>query len=757
VTEIVSTQFVEVALPVPLFQTFTYALTREYSNPACIGTRVLVPFRQRKMIGVIVGTNVPAPKRGTPKGVLDIPDPDPAVSPTMLDLCRWMAEYYVVPLGIVVRSVLPVLLTGASNPTPIRKTHRIVRIREDIPSLLQRDKAFARAHQQRAVFELLESLGGVSTVEHLREQLGISPSVLKGLEKRALIVIETEEVDRDPFVNRARRPEHRHIPTSAQAEAIARMEQASPGDVFLLHGITGSGKTLVYIELLRTIVHERNQTAIVLVPEIALTPQTVDRFRSVFGDSVAVLHSALSDGERYDAWLSLKRGDKRIAVGARSAIFAPLQNIGAIIVDEEHESSYKQGENPRYHARETAIMRAKYEGAIVVLGSATPSLESWTNATSGKYTLLTLPDRAGGAKLPSVEVVDLRRSLRDTSIGYEDYRRVITDALDDALENNLQKGEQSILLLNRRGYSAFIQCESCGNVATCPNCSITLTYHRSPERLVCHYCMHKEQPERTCQRCGGLTLQQRGMGTQQVERLLCERFPSARIARMDIDTTTGKWAHADILDRVGRGEIDILLGTQMIAKGLDFPNVTLVGVVDADVGINLPDFRASERCFQLLSQVAGRAGRGPKGGRVLIQTRVPAHHAVKYALTHDYGAFVKEELAGRMTPVYPPHNRIATIVFSGLNEQATAQLAIEGTTWLRRLIESRNTPGLTVIGPAPCPIERIKTRWRWHTVIKADHPPELTRVARYFMERFTPPKTANHLRITFDRDPVSLL
>jgi len=522
--------------------------------------------------------------------------------------------------------------------------------------------------------------------------------------------------------------------------------------------VTGSGKTLVYIELLREIVERRGKTAIVLVPEIALTPQTVDRFRAVFGDDVAVLHSALSDGERYDAWLALKRGEKRIAVGARSAVFAPLTNIGAIIVDEEHESSYKQGETPRYHAREAAIVRATQEGAVVVLGSATPSLESWTNAAAAKFTLLSLPDRVGGATLPTVAVVDLRKAVVDSAAtaGEDDYQRVVTGPLDAAIRTRLDRGEQSILLLNRRGYSAFVQCENCGNVATCPNCSITLTYHRSPERLVCHYCMHQEEPQRVCNRCGGATLRRRGLGTQQVERLICERFPSARVARMDVDTTSGKWAHAEILDRVGAGDVDILLGTQMIAKGLDFPNVTLVGVIDADVGINLPDFRASERCFQLLSQVAGRAGRGARGGEVLIQTRVPSHHAVKCAVTHDYMSFVAEELAGRLQPVYPPNNRLANIVFSGSVESGVADLAIAGAGWLRRLVRVRESPGLTIIGPAPCAVERIKTRWRWHVLLKSEHPHELTRVGRYFLERFAVP-ARDGLRVTFDRDPVTLL
>ena len=749
-------RLIEVALPVPLFNTFTYALEQDHEHPVVVGSRVLVPFRKKRAIGVVVAVDVEPPKRGVVKAVLDVPDASPSVSESLLSLCRWMSEYYIVPLGLTIRTVLPALLTGAAEPRPTRKTRRVVSIRQDIPTLLQREKAFARAPQQRALFEALESLGGHSTVEHLMEQLGCSPSVLKALEKRALVTVGSEEVDRDPFASRAVRPAHTHVPSRAQADAIERMANAEPGETFVLHGVTGSGKTLVYIELLRKIVDERGQTAIVLVPEIALTPQTVDRFRSVFGDRVAVLHSALSDGERYDAWLALQRGEKRIAVGARSAVFAPLENLGAIIVDEEHEGSYKQGETPRYHARETAIVRARQEGAVVVLGSATPSLETWTNATAGKYTLLTLPDRVGGAELPRVEVVDLRRALKETQLGYEEYRRVISDPLDAALDLRLDRREQSILLLNRRGYSAFILCNDCGHVATCPNCSITLTYHKSPERLVCHYCMHKEAPQRQCARCGGVTLRERGMGTQQVERLLCERFPSARIARMDVDTTSGKWAHADILDRVGRGEIDILLGTQMIAKGLDFPNVTLVGVVDADVGINLPDFRASERCFQLLSQVAGRAGRGPKGGEVLIQTRAPGHHAVRCAVTHDYHAFVAEELSGRVSPPYPPNNRLANIVFSGLSEQATANLAIAGSEWLRRLLRARESVDLTVIGPAPCAVERIKARWRWHVLLKAEHSAELTRVGRYFLERFDIP-AKDGLRVTLDRDPVSLM
>jgi primosomal protein N' (replication factor Y) len=747
----------EVALPLPLFTTFSYQIDQDFANAIVPGARVVVPFRNRKEIGVCVGFTEPADPTRQYKAILDVPDAEPAVDAAMLELCRWIASYYVVPLGVALRCALPALLTGADTPTPSQKTRRVATIATELPSLLRRDRVFARAPQQRALFELLESLGGRSPVEHLIERLSFSPSVLKGLVARGLVTVDDEIVTRDPFALRAPLATRRHAPTRDQQRAVDAVTAGAPGEVFLLHGITGSGKTLVYIEVLERVVRERGQTAIVLVPEIALTPQTVDRFRQVFGDSVAVLHSALSDGERYDAWLALRRGEKRIAVGARSAIFAPLRNVGAIIVDEEHEGSYKQGESPRYHAREVAIVRARQEGAVVVLGSATPSLESWSNTEAGKYRRLSLPERVGGGQLPRVEVVDMRGPVHAAPNAPPDpFRLVVSEELETALSDRLRRSEQSILLLNRRGYASFVQCNQCGDVSTCPNCTISLTYHRMPERLVCHYCLHQEEPSPRCRRCNGDTLRRRGLGTQQVERLLAERFSSARVARMDVDTTTGKWAHADILDRVGRGEVDILLGTQMIAKGLDFPNVTLVGVIDADVGINLPDFRSSERCFQLLSQVAGRAGRGPKGGRVLVQTRVPAHHAVKCAVAHVYESFVHEEMEGREDPPYPPLTRLANVVFSGLRESDTEQLAMRAAARLRKAI-APYAGEITVVGPAPCPIERVKTRWRWHLLLKSPNPALLTRACRFLVQRLDVPKDRAQLRVALDRDPVSLL
>ena len=763
----------EVALPLPLFRTFTYAVPATTRHPLVPGSRVVVPLRGGTEIGIYLGPADPATLAGrdgrtvTAKPIVDVPDAEPALTAELLALGRWIAAYYVVPLGVALRSALPAALTGAAVPTPVVRTHRVALLTRHVDSLLHRERIFARAPQQRALYELLESLGGRAAVAHLLEQLRFSPSVLRGLVARGFATVSEETVARDPFATRAGTPTP-HTPTAAQRAVIDRLAAGTAGETFLLHGVTGSGKTLVYIELLRRVVQERGRGAIVLVPEIALTPQTVDRFRGAFGDQIAVLHSALSDGERYDAWLALRRGEKRIAVGARSAVFAPVADLGAIIVDEEHEGSYKQGDAPRYHAREVAIVRSRGAGAITVLGSATPSLESWANSAAGKHTLLTLPARVGGGRLPAVEVVDLRRSAPTTGRASEaphgtgeplgPLGLVVSPPLERALVETLARGEQAILLLNRRGYAAFVQCGDCGDVGVCPNCSISLTYHRAPERLVCHYCQHQEPPRTRCPRCAGPTLRQRGMGTQQVERILAERFPATRIARMDVDTTGAKWAHAEILDRVGRGEVDVLLGTQMIAKGLDFPSVTLVGVIDADTGVNLPDFRASERCFQLLSQVAGRAGRGPKGGRVLIQTRMPEHHAVRCALTHDYERFVREEMDGRCAPPYPPMVRLANIVVSGTAEGETAAVAGRAAAWTRALLARAGDAlgGVSVVGPAPCPVERVKQRWRWHFLLKAEQPAPLGRSLRQLAERFELPKR-HGLRLAIDRDPVALL
>lgn len=748
-------RLIEVALPLPLLRTFTYAVPASTRHAVVAGSRVLVPVRGKRAIGICVGESDGTTLGGKDaKEILDVPDETPALPADLLAVCRRISDYYVAPLGLVCRMVLPIALGSAAKPDAPGKQERILVLAKELPSLMARDEAFKRAPQQRQLYELLEQLGGRAPVAHLVEQLGCTSSVVQGLVKRGLARIEQATRLRDPFAERAVASAPAVTPTPAQRDAISHIVSSAPGAVTLLHGITGSGKTLVYLEVLKEIVLKQGKSAIVLVPEIALTPQAVDRFRAVFGDQVAVLHSGLSDGERLDAWRALQRGERRIAVGARSAVFAPLANLGAIIVDEEHEASYKQAETPRYHAREVAMMRARETGARCVLGSATPALETWVNARDGRYELLSLPDRVGGGALPAVRIVDLRQELRAAPPNDRAKRSVLSAPLESALRERLSRGEQSILLLNRRGYASFVQCEE-GHVATCPNCSISLTYHRTPERLVCHYCLHQAPAGGNCSECGLELKRQRGLGTQQVERLLIETFPDARVARMDVDTTSGKWAHTEILDRVARGEVDVLLGTQMIAKGLDFPNVTLVGVIDADIGINLPDFRSSERTFQLLSQVAGRAGRGPKGGEVFIQTRAPGHHAVRCAMTHDFQGFVDEELPARESPPYPPTLRLANVVVSGLDEAAVAQFAQEVADWLVKA-DLQFGLGVTLLGPAPCPLERIKNRWRWHVLLKSERQAPLTRLLRGLLTGVEVP--ARHdLRLVADRDPVSLL
>jgi len=812
---------VEVALPLPIYRTFTYTTSAPAPAP---GTRVLVPFRRDERIGWVVGAGEEGDIRGL-KPVIDVLDDGPTVPSHILGLCRWMAEYYVAPLGIAMRAALPAVLSdvsrdylalGGSLPADARprerrlfdalesgrgpqrvatlrrtlgmgsiwpeirslrdrgvlthttvppsepavKTRRVVRIARVLEDLQEREALFGRARRQREAFELLEASGGDVELAHLTGEGGFSRAVVSGLEAKGLATVVDEEVMRDPFADIPAAAPPDLTPTPAQRAALAAVVAALDEDhpaPFLLHGVTGSGKTLVYIELLRAAL-ARGRTALVLVPEIALTPQTVSRFRAHFGDRIAVLHSGLSSGERYDAWRQLRSGVRQVAVGARSALFAPLDGLGVVVVDEEHDGSYKQSEAPRYHARDLAVMRAHAQGAVCVLGSATPSLESWHNASIGKFRLLRLPDRVGGARLPDVRVIDLRTTRGGEADRPARGGSVLSESLVSAVDARLRRREQVILLLNRRGYSAFVQCRECGEVERCENCSVSLTYHRVTQRLVCHHCRYEEEAPTRCGRCGSRDLSFRGLGTEQVERITTETFPGARIARMDVDTTSGKWAHQRILSRVERGEVDILLGTQMIAKGLDFPRVTLVGVVNADVGIHLPDFRASERTFQLLSQVAGRAGRGVLGGDVLIQTALPEHYAVRAAVSHDFEGFAERELDERKKPRYPPHVRLLNVVVSSPDQRLAAETAEAAIAFARRrAVRGAKAGGEMVesVGPAPAPIERLHGRWRWHFFMRARSPAALGVVARGLAEDYSPP--AGDVRLALDRDPVALL
>lgn len=754
---------VEVALPLPVDQTFTYALAPAAPQPAP-GTRVLVPFHRAQRVGWVVGPGRTGSGKLRLRRISKILEEEPSLPPDLLELARWIAAYYIAPLGLVLRAALPTVLCGTGHgPGTMARTRKVVHIARWLESLAERDAAFARAPRQQAAYETLERAAGSIPLASLVDQ-GIGRGVVKALEGKGIVEVRDQEVVRDPFASTAAEPPPDLVPNPAQAAAVRRLvtglDAPTPQPV-LLHGVTASGKTLVYIELLKEVVGARARSAIVLVPEISLTPQTVARFRAHFGDQVAVLHSGLSDGERYDAWRQLRSGARRIAIGARSAIFAPLPDLGAIIVDEEHEASYKQSDAPRYHARDVAIVRARQEGALCLLGSATPSLESWSNQAGGKFELLRLPDRATGGSLPPVGVVDLREPspaaataprkggtpARPSVVG----RTVLSRELTGAIQARLDRGEQSILLLNRRGYSTFFQCRECGEVPVCADCSVSLTYHRATGRLLCHHCRYEEPVPDSCGRCESRALSRRGLGTEQVERVVTESFPGARVARMDVDTTSRKWAHSEILGRVGRGEVDILLGTQMIAKGLDYPRVTLVGVVDADVGLHLPDFRASERTFQLLSQVAGRAGRGTLGGEALIQTRMPVHYAIRTAREHDYEAFAERELAERAGPGYPPHSRLVNVIVTSRDPETAANAAEAAAAWVDRRLSA--TP-VELVGPAPAPIERLQRRWRWHFLLRSRSARALGAVTRAFSKDFRPPSDA---RVLIDRDPMALL
>lgn len=803
-----TTGFGLIALPLPLADPYTYHIPVTLADRVVPGARVVVPVRNREMVGVVTAVDAPAPTMEA-REILAAPDPEPAVPLALLKTAEWMSRYYGAPLGLALRTVLPGGLWGVSRVIAIVKNatgvpggtgaeilawlekrggeapvsalnkafkksvwetlNRLVRVgalalRVDSPdvqgdvatervvsmtgtslTLVERASLFKRSPRQRRLYEVLEELGGTASARHLKEQLGFSDGVIANLAERNLITIETAERVRDPFSLEPATPPPTQ-PTDDQRQALRDIATLEPGESALLFGVTGSGKTYVYLEAIRAALAE-GRGAILLVPEIGLTPQTVARVRGVFGDQVAVLHSGLSDGERADAWRLLRRGERRVAVGARSAVFAPVDNLGLIVIDEEHEASYKNSETPRYHARDVAAVRARLEGARLLLGSATPSPETMTKAGPAMK-VIPLPSRIGGRPLPGVELIDMRSAPRVDDTGAVPWSM----ALDEGVATALARKEQVLLLLNRRGFATFLQCPDCGAVKECPHCSISLTVHHTPPALRCHYCGYEEPIPPACESCGGLVQQMRGVGTQQLERMLAARFPEARVSRMDLDTTSTKWSHHRILGAVERGEVDILLGTQMIAKGLDFPNVTLVGVVDADTGLHLPDFRSAERTFQLLAQVAGRAGRGPRGGQVLVQTRNPAHHALVTAAAHDPEAFLKEEMANRESPPYPPVIALANLIISGESEPAVSQEALRVADWIAKLIERHQLP-VSILGPAPCPLARIKQRWRWHVVLKGASE-EIGKVVRYASSRIT---SAGEVRVVIDRDPVSLL
>lgn len=604
------------------------------------------------------------------------------------------------------------------------------------------------AKKQKELLLCLSELSQEEPIAYFKNK-GISTAVLnQGKEKGWLEFIESERY-RDPYKDRVfdqTTALELNVEQKNAVEQIITAGQQQKDQVFLLEGITGSGKTEVYLQAIADVLSE-NKTAIMLVPEIALTPQMVERFKGRFGESVAVLHSGLSQGEKYDEWRKIEREEAQVVVGARSAIFAPLKNIGLIIIDEEHESSYKQDETPRYHARDLAIWRSKYHHCPIVLGSATPSLESRARAQKGVYQLLQLNHRAkAAAQLPAIEIVDMREE-------FQNHRTSTFSAnLQEKIQNRLDKKEQTVLLLNRRGYSSFVMCRDCGFVLPCPNCDISLTLHMDTRSMRCHYCGHEEPIPNRCPNCGGNKIRYYGTGTQKVEEELRELYPQARILRMDVDTTRRKGAHEQILQKFGAKEADILLGTQMIAKGLDFPEVTLVGVLNADTSLNLPDFRSSEHTFQLLTQVSGRAGRAEKAGEVVIQTFNPQHYAIELAKKQNYEQFYQQEMHVRHRGGYPPYYFTVKITASHPEEQVAAKKIFQIANQLKEVL----SPQSLLLGPTPSMILRVKNRYYYQLIIKYKHEPNLPHVLDEILNG-SQKEQRQGLFVAIDNEPLNFI
>jgi primosomal protein N' (replication factor Y) len=772
-------QFCDVALPVPLDTAFTYRIP-DGMQPV-VGGRVLVPFRQQRMSGVVTALHDRAPKVQA-KNIFSVLDAAPVLDEHLVQLGKWIADYYLAPLGEVFRTMLPLAaefkrtigyriadqgqmalhlagMSGSSarsRKTPeeqsaefrvldylaeretvreesLRAATRVSKsllsgmvrkkwiVREDLSDARDATRTMKVAvlktaegklnSNQQMLIETLAAAGGRLAVETL-QALDVPRTTLGTLVKRGLVEIVEAPVEFTAATPKARRAPLDFQFNSAQQDALTRIEESVRAGKFsgmLLHGVTGSGKTAVYLAAMRAVL-EAGRSAILLVPEIGLTPAMAADLHHVFGDEVAILHSALSDQERAEQWHRIKRGEARMVVGTRSAVFAPVSNLALMIVDEEQDSSYKQEETPRYHARDVAVMRAKMALAVVVLGSATPSLESYFNAKKNKYALLELPDRVEQRPLPEVEIVDMRQEFQET--GKE---QVISRKLVEEIKQRLERKEQVMVLLNRRGYSPVALCRACGNRMECRNCAIALTYHQRSNRMVCHYCGFMAPVPKVCGECGSEYVYFLGTGSEKLEELLHGLFPQARIGRLDRDTVRGNEDFERALNALNEGELDLLVGTQMIAKGHDIHGVTLVGVVGADMALGFPDFRAAERTFQLLTQVAGRAGRGQTPGKVVLQTYFPDHYAVQYAAQHDFVGFYEKELRFRSWMHYPPYSALANVLVRSdkLDE------ALRWSGILGKWFEKTRHEGIRVLGPAAAPIVRLKRDYRYHFVLKS--------------------------------------
>ena len=731
-----------VTLEIALRKEFDYLIPPELEGRVEVGTRVKVPFGKREVLGCVTSLAEHSDYDSL-KSITKVIGAQSLVTPRVLELARWIAEYYCCAPETALKSVLPDAVRKEQQGWRERLFVRLLPGGESIVNLTKR---------QAEVYHVIEENRSIA-LQELLKITGTTAATVRKLEDRGFIEIVPQISERDPYANEEIIPTRPLELNFEQSVALGEVNK-NPGEFFLLHGVTGSGKTEVYLQAIAHVL-EQGKGAIVLVPEISLTPQTVERFKARFSKGslktlVAVLHSHLSAGERHDEWHKIRQGRARIVIGARSAIFAPVEPLGLIIVDEEHEHSYKQEEAPRYHARDVAVVRGQRESATVVLGSATPSMESYHNAKRGRYRLLELPNRADDKQMPLVRVQDMRTEKSKGDKGPP----IFSQRLKEAIRDRLEQGEQTILFLNRRGFATSMQCPECGFVAECPNCSLSLTYHRREQFLRCHVCGHNVSAPKYCpqEKCGSSKIRFHGLGTEKVEDVLRKLFPKANVTRMDSDALKRKDDYRRILGDFRRGKIDILVGTQMIAKGLHFPRVTLVGIVYADTGLHLADFRAGERTFQLLTQVAGRAGRGEVEGEVVVQTFSPVHPAIQFARRHDYEGYFDAEMEFREQLYYPPFTRAAMLTLRGRSEQKVSFSA----DYLKKQIEPivETITDLQVSGPAPAPLLRAETFYRYQLMLRTVRMSELSRCLAAVASGLNLP---DEVALTIDIDPVNLL
>jgi primosomal protein N' (replication factor Y) len=801
--------YCDVSLPVPLDQVFTYRLPETLRHRVQIGSRVLAPFGARKLAGIVLRTHDDHPP-SPPKELLRLLDEEPVLDDELLQLGRWISSYYCSPLGEVLRAMTPLSgdlrrgkifslttsgrdaarqlhLNEEDSEDPSREVLRLLEVRalsatyltkkvnkaavvlrslekkgfvevEDVAAerdplrasaarlraeFIRRPEAEKLAKAERELLSYLELHPGSHNVADLEESVAKASTAARALGRRDLVKLTLEAVGPSAVPFRAL-----HELNSYQQAAYSRIDRALEAkqfQTFLLQGVTGSGKTEIYLKTIDAAL-ARGRGALMLVPEIGLTPAVAGQFHHRFGDRVAILHSGIQDSERAQEWRRIRSGEAKVVVATRSGVFAPVRDLGLIIVDEEHDQSYKQQESPRYHGRDVAVVRARDRSAVVVLGSATPSLESRYNAEKGKYERLELPERVEGRPMPKVEVIDTRQEFLETR-----KQATFSRALIDAATERLENGEQSMLLLNRRGFSSFMTCRSCGERLECPNCSVTMTFHRRDRRMLCHYCNFSSRVPERCPKCDSDHIQFLGLGSERVEDELHSAFPRARIARIDRDTTGGKKDFENILTRFRDGEFDILVGTQMIAKGHDIPNVTLVGIVSADTGLGLPDFRAAERTFQLLTQAAGRAGRGTTPGIVLMQTINPDHYAIRFAAEQDYEKFYEKEREFRRLMHYPPFGALANLIVRGPKEEdALARSAALG----RLLLPAPE--GVKIMGPAAASLSRLKNEYRYQMLIKTSSRKRLNEILRQ-VRAFAIAEKWNPTSLVIDVDPMTIL